>query len=49
MVGVYPGISLNELKILIKQSIKDITLEDLYELSYFFNEEKTYLPREYKK
>ena len=49
MVEVYPGISLNDLKILIKKAIKDITLEDLYELSYFFNEEKTYLPQEYKK
>lgn len=49
MVEVYPGISLNDLKILIKQAIKDITLEDLYELSFFFNEEKTYLPQEYKK
>lgn len=49
MVEVYPGISLNDLKTLIKQAIKDITLEDLYELSFFFNDEKTYLPQEYKK
>lgn len=49
MVKVYSGMSLNDLKILIKQSIKDITLEELYELSFYFNEEKTYLPQEYKK
>lgn len=49
MIEVYPGISLNDLKILIKQAIKNVTLKELYELSFHFNEEKTYLPPEYKK
>ncbi len=49
MSEAYLGMSLNDLKILIKQAIKEVTLEDLYSLSFFFNDEKTYLPREYKK
>ncbi len=49
MVEAYLGMSLNDLKILIKQAIKEVTLEDLYGLSFFFNDEKSYLPREYKK
>lgn len=49
MAEVYKGISLNELMILLKQEVKEITLEDLYYLSFYFNEERKYLPREYKK
>ncbi len=49
MVEAYLGMSLNDLKILIKQRIKEVTLEDLYSLSFFFNDEMIYLPREYKK
>ncbi len=49
MTEVYPGISLNDLKLLLKHEVKEITLEDLYYLSFRFNEEKKYLPREYKK
>lgn len=49
MTEVYKSICLNDLKILLKQEVKEITLEDLYDLSFHFNEEKRYLPREYKK
>ena len=49
MAEVYQGITLNELIILLKQEVKEITLEDLYYLSFYFNEERKYLPREYKK
>lgn len=49
MAEAYLGMSYNDLKILIKQTIKEVTLEDLYSLSFFFNDEMIYLPREYKK
>ena len=49
MVEVYSGINVNDLKNLLKNEIKEITLKDLYDLSLFFNEEKAYLPPEYKK
>ncbi len=49
MTKVYQGLSLNDLKTLIKTEIREVTLNDLYELSYYFNEETTYLPNEYKK
>ncbi len=49
MTEVYSGISLNDLRILLKQEVNEVTLEDLYDLSIHFNEETKYLPREYKK
>lgn len=49
MVEIYSGINVNDLKNILKDEIKEITLKDLYDLSLFFNEEKAYLPPEYKK
>lgn len=49
MTEVYQDISLNELMIVLKQEVKEITLEDLYDLSFYFDSEKRYLPNEYKK
>lgn len=49
MVEIYSGINVNDLKNILKNEIKEITLKDLYDLSLFFNEEKAYLPPEYKK
>ena len=37
MVEVYSGINVNDLKNILKDEIKEITLKDLYDLSLFFN------------
>ncbi len=49
MTEVYHGISLNDLKNLLKREVKEITIRDLYDLSFYFLEEQKYLPGEYKK
>jgi uncharacterized protein (UPF0305 family) len=49
MVEIDENTNLDDLMILLKQEIKEVTLEDLYDLSFHFNEEQKYLPREYKK
>ncbi|MBQ6220560.1 MAG: DUF2115 family protein [Methanosphaera sp.] len=49
MMELHEDISLNELKSIIKEIVNDISLEELYELSYQFNEDNKYLPREYRK
>ena len=40
---------LNTLNELLKEEVKDISLDELHDLSVHFNEETKYLPREYKK
>ncbi len=49
MEKVYVKMPLNKLNKLLKQEVKDISLEELYDLSIHFNEETKFLPREYKK
>lgn len=46
---VYANMKRDDLKKLLKEEIKNITLQELYEISYKFNEDIKYLPREYKK
>ena len=43
------GMPKEELKKLLQQEIKEINLADLYDLSFRFNDETRYLPREYRK
>jgi len=49
MIKVYSNMSLNNLKEMLKQEVKEITLQDLFKLSEHFREETQYLPEEYKK
>lgn len=49
MIEIREEMSLNELKSILKEKINNITLEELYDLSYHFNEDTKYLPREYHK
>lgn len=49
MQKVYNKMPLNTLNELLKEEVKDISLDELYDLSVHFNEESRYLPREYKK
>lgn len=48
MVKVYSGMSLNDLKEILKQEVKSILLNELYELSLHFDSETQYLPEKYK-
>ena len=43
------NIPLNDLRTKLQEEIKKVTLDDLYELSFHFNEENKYLPGKYKK
>ena len=43
------NIPLNDLRTKLQKEIKKITLDDLYELSFHFNEENKYLPSEFRK
>lgn len=49
MVKIQENMTFNELKEALQKEIKDITLNELYELSFQFNDDVKYLPREYKK
>lgn len=48
MDEVYSGMSLNDLKEMMKNEVKNVSLNDLYNLSYYFDSEREYLPEEYK-
>ncbi|RAP44140.1 DUF2115 family protein [uncultured Methanosphaera sp.] len=49
MEKVKAGLEKNKLKEMLQNELKNVTLEELYELSFQFNEDTRYLPREYKK
>ncbi len=49
MIETYENMSIMELRDLLKNEIIKTNIKDLYELSYHFNDEVKYLPREYKK
>ncbi|MBE6494239.1 MAG: DUF2115 domain-containing protein [Methanosphaera stadtmanae] len=49
MTPISKNMSYNDLKKFLQKEIKKITLEQLYELSFHFNDDVKYLPREYKK
>ncbi|WP_455646023.1 DUF2115 family protein [Methanosphaera sp.] len=49
MEKVYANMERNKLHKMLKEEVKHINLEEIYELSTKFNEEIKYLPREYKK
>lgn len=49
MVKVCSNISLNDLRDILKKEVKEITLNDLYQLSFNFFDETKYLPDEYEK
>ena len=42
------NIPLNDLRTKLQQEIKKVTIDDLYKLSFHFNEENKYLPGKYK-
>lgn len=48
MDKVYTKMPLDELNEILKREVKDISLKELYDLSIHFDEERKYLPREYK-
>lgn len=48
MLQVYNKMTLETLNKKLKEEVKDISIDDLYELSFQFNEDSKYLPREYK-
>lgn len=49
MTQIHEDMSYNDLKEFLQNEIKKITLNELYELSFQFNDDVKYLPREYKK
>ncbi len=49
MTQIHENMSYNDLKEFLQNEIKKITLNELYELSFQFNDDMKYLPREYKK
>lgn len=49
MTQIHENMSYNDLKEFLQNEIKKITLNELYELSFQFNDDVKYLPREYKK
>lgn len=49
MTPIREDMSYNDLKEFLQKEIKKITLNELYELSFQFNDDVKYLPREYKK
>ena len=49
MSCVCENMKYNTLKEILKEKIREVTLQELYDLSFEFNEDTKYLPREYKK
>lgn len=49
MDKVYEGMTRVDLKDLLQKEVEDISLEEIYELSFDENENAKYIPREYKK
>ena len=48
MMLIKDNTTYNQLKIILQNKLKEIKLDDLYELSYLFNDDVKYLPDKYK-
>ena len=49
MINFDDNLSYNHLKKILKDEVKKVSINQLYEITYKFNEDMKYLPREYKK
>lgn len=49
MICFDDNLSYNHLKKILQEELKKVTLDEIYEISYNFNDSIKYLPREYKK
>lgn len=49
MINFDDNLSYNHLKKILQDELKKVSINQLYEISYQFNDEMKYLPREYKK
>jgi len=49
MINFDDNLSYNHLKKILQDEVKKVNIDQLYEITYKFNEDMKYLPREYKK